>query len=96
MHSGEAAHLLFHPMVGNISSPFPPPFPEKFISYPLGVYDNMHLWDLEVCEYHKTINPIRKRLLRGDITAREYGRLVIHSFCKSINLDELETSMEDV
>mmetsp|Transcript_37319 Transcript_37319/g.43438 ORF Transcript_37319/g.43438 Transcript_37319/m.43438 type:complete len:366 (-) Transcript_37319:456-1553(-) len=70
--------------------------------------DNGRVWDVEVCEYHETVDPIRERLLRGEITAREYGRLVIDSFravsnptivnclSKTMDPDELDTLMEDV
>lgn len=37
-------------------------------------------WDLEVCEFHETKDPVREKLERGEITPRAYGKSVIESF----------------
>ena len=90
MHPGGAARLLFHPIVGKIC---PPPLPAKFILHPPGVYDNGRVLDVEICEYHKTVDLIHEQLLCGEIGTQKYRRMVIDSFCKTINLDELKTFM---
>jgi SAM dependent carboxyl methyltransferase len=38
------------------------------------------MWDVHVCEFHETKDPVRESYDRGEIAAMEYGRAVIESF----------------
>ena len=37
-------------------------------------------WELEVCEFNETKDPVREQLERQELTPKEYGRAVIDSF----------------
>lgn len=37
-------------------------------------------WEIEICEFHETKDPVREKFERGEITPAEYGKSVIESF----------------
>jgi SAM dependent carboxyl methyltransferase len=54
-------------------------------------------WELEVCEFHQTKDPVRESLERGEISCQEYGRAVVESFkavCHPTCLSSLTKSMD--
>ena len=53
-------------------------------------------WEVEVCEFHETKDPVREEYERGEMSATEFGKATIESFravCHQTCLSALEKTL---